>query len=302
MMHQSHHTPLKLRLLAVALAICLPAFARAQPNEVWLANEWQLCRIEVDGTGFKVLDESPGKRCGAPVWSPDGEHIAYDVNNFSDKSYRDIQIALIRADGSQRRQLGTGSIPCWSPDGTLILCRSGGKCVMNSDGTGREILPGFAVSLRWFPRGDRVVSMAGSGIAIYDLATGSEQLVSTSPYHLQIGYDISSDGSKICYSSPNAGLCVATLDDQAPDAIQAEVDRLVPDGIGYHASWSPDGKRIVFAWQRHPSDLTQLYFYDTVTRAEPMLVPGLDLSRHNGNPNWSPDGKTIVFSQAVSRK
>lgn len=282
------------RLLLTALVLGLSVSARAQPVDVWMANQWRLCRIEVDGTGFKVLDDTPGKRCGAPVWSPDGRRIAYDISDNSE----DVQLAVIRPDGSQRRLLGAGAIPCWSPDGSLILCRDGGKCVMNSDGTGREILPGFAVSLRWFPHGDRVSSMAGSGLAIFDLATGSERLISTSPYRLQIGYDISSDGSRICYGSARAGLCVATLDDQALDAKQAKVDRLVPDGIGYHASWSPDDKRIVFAWQRHPSDLTQLYLFDTASRGEPTLVPGLDLSRHNGNPNWSPDGKTIVFSMS----
>lgn len=180
-----------------------------------------------------------------------------------------------------------------------MLFGLGGKCVMNVDGTGRETLPGFSASLRWFPRGDRVASIAGAGLALYDLDTATERLVSTRPYHVQIGYDISSDGSRICYGSPQAGLCVAMLGDLAPNATQAKVEPLVPEGVGYHVSWSPDDKRIVFAWQPRPTDLAQLYIYDTESRSPPTLLPGLKSDRHNGNPSWSPDGKTIVFSSSV---
>ena len=298
-MNPCRQTELHLRrLLLTALMLGLPASASGQPVDLWVENQWRLCRINVDGTEFKVLDETPGMRCGSPVWSPDGQRIAYDVSDVSKES-EDVQLAVIRPDGSDRQLLGTGAIPCWSPDGSMILCRSGGKCVMNGDGTGRETLPGFAVSLRWFPRGNRIASMAGSGLALFDLETGAERLISTSPHHVQIGYDISPDGSRICYGSLRGGLCVATLDYRSLEAGHAKVEQLVPEGVGYHASWSPDGKRIVFAWQRQPSDLTQLYIYDTESRGEPTLVPGLDLTRHNGNVDWSPDGKTLVFSQSA---
>jgi WD40 repeat protein len=280
------------RLLLSAIALALPAPAIAQPGPEWAALQWHLWRIETDGTGLRALDETRGTRCGSPVWSPDGTKIAYDVSD----SDTNIEIFAIGADGSERRLIGKGAIPCWSTDGKLFYFQHAGKTVMNVDGTGREILPGFGFSLRCVPGKNRVITVAGGGFAVFDLTSGEERLVSVGPHIVQHGYDISADGRKICFGSKTSGLCVATFDE---DFQHAKVEQLVDEGIGYHASWSPDDKRIVFAWQKHPADTTQIYFYDTESRGEPTLVPGLDLSRSNVNPNWSPDGKTIVFSRAV---
>lgn len=273
------------------MALLCAASANAQTTSAWIASQWHLWRMEVDGTGLMPLDETPGRRCGSPVWSPDGKHIAYDIDDTNDIH----QVVVVRSDGSQRRVLGKGAIASWSTDGKLILCQSGGKCVMNLDGTGRERLPGFGHSLRWIPRNDRIAVIAGAGFAVLDLATGEEHLVSVGAYPVQHGYDISADGRRVCYGSKTAGLCLATFD---ADYRKAKIERLVAGGVGYHASWSPDAKRIVFAWQKSPSERTQLYFYDTESRGEPKLVPGLDLNRHNLNPDWSPDGNTIVFSRS----
>jgi Tol biopolymer transport system component len=78
--------------------------------------------------------------------------------------------------------------------------------------------------------------------------------------------------------------------------MQASVRWLVQGGYAYHASWSPDGRRVVFAWQPDASKLTQIYLLEVDSNKPPQLLPSLDTTHHNVNPDWSPDGKTIVFS------
>jgi Tol biopolymer transport system component len=71
----------------------------------------------------------------------------------------------------------------------------------------------------------------------------------------------------------------------------------VKKGTAYHASWAPDGQRVVFAWQPTPAALTQLYTLDVDSTDPPKLLPGIDTKHANVNPSWSPDGKSIVFSR-----
>jgi Tol biopolymer transport system component len=265
-----------------------------QPASIWNPEQWHLWRIEVDGTDLKPLDQTTNNRCGSPVWSPDGKFIVYDITDASISP----RVVVIRSDGSDRQVLGHGAMPCWSPDGKLILFDSvGGKAFMNADGNGLEILPGPAFSSRWSPRDNLIASLLNSELttlSLFDLATGVQSQISTERYPIYHGFDFSSDGTRICFGSPRAGLCEATID---PQSQTVKIRPLVSGGIGFHASWSPDDSQIAFAWQQSPpSGLIQIYIYDTNNGGPPKLLPGLDVSHHNVNPSWSPDGRTIAFS------
>jgi Tol biopolymer transport system component len=287
-------------ILSVLLGGSITVFA--QPASIWNYEQWPLWRIEIDGTNLNPLDQTPGNRCGSPIWSPDGKYIVYDITDASISP----RIVVIHSDGTKRQVLGHGAMPCWSPDGKLILFQSGGKLIqiqsggkafMDADGRGTEILPGPSFSPRWSPRDNLIASLQGpeaTAFSLFDLATGEESQVSTGKYPIYHSFDFSSDGQKICFGSSRAGLCVATLDSRAQSA---KMEVLVNSGIGFHASWSPDDSQIVFAWQQSPpSGLIQIYVYDIKSGGPPKLLPGLDVKHHNVNPAWSPDGRTIAFS------
>jgi Tol biopolymer transport system component len=283
----------KLSIAHFLFTFLISSSALGQPASIWNPQQWHLWRIEVDGTGLRPLDQTTNNRCGSPVWSSDGKFIVYDITDASISP----RVVVIRSDGTGRQVLEHGSMPCWSPDGKLILCEMGGPAFMDPDGRGVEVLPGPAFSLRWSPRDNLIASLRGPELPtlyLFNLATEVQTKTSTGKYPIYHGYDFSSDGKQICFGSPRAGLCIATVD---PQASSAKVTPLVDTGIGFHASWSPDDSQIVFAWQQSPPDgLIQIYIYDLSTGGPPKLLPGLDLSRHNVNPAWSPDGRTIAFS------
>jgi Tol biopolymer transport system component len=104
--------------------------------------------INVDGTGLRKLtsfaEESSfhGAEGGGPVWSPDGEKIAF---------YDYGAINVINADGSGRRSITNTELiegfPTWSPDGEKIAftCYRYGDeqsalYVINADGSDRTRL------------------------------------------------------------------------------------------------------------------------------------------------------------------
>lgn len=57
--------------------------------------------------------------------------------------------------------------------------------------------------------------------------------------------------------------------------------------------WSPDGHRIVLMG-REPGKLWRLYIVDAQAGN---LVPALEESRNEADPDWSPDGKSLVFGR-----
>lgn len=300
---------LVLPMAVLAALSCAPP-AEAQSIQEWLGLRWELWRIDVDGSDLRPLDQTPGRRCGSPQWSPDGKSIAYDVMGDG-KGYGDAQIAVIGTDGSESRLIGGGAVPAWSPDGKVIVCQTNTEectVVMNPDGRGRETVFELGSGLQFTPRGDRLFSVSnrtggGGGIWLLDLVSGQRQQVFPGPYAPFHGYGVSADGLRICFGSGiypfgdgKGSVGVATLD---PETMQAEIRWLVYSGIGYHASWAPDGRRIVIAWRPTATDLTQLYLLDVESGEGPTLLPGLDTTRHNVNPDWSPDGKSIVFSSSA---
>jgi Tol biopolymer transport system component len=244
----------------------------------------------VDGKDLAPLDVTPGIRCGSPVWSPEGKSIAYDVLAESGQGY---QTAVVNADGSGRRFIARGSIPTWSPDGKLIACQAAGILIVNADGSGAERLLASSHSLRWLPDGRGIAAGIGPQLLVFDLETGNQRLLFTAPQAISHVFDISSDGRRYAFGNMNRGLFVAALDEEGKFQSMKNV---VSSGTVYHVSWAPDNRRVVFAWRPAPGDLTQLYTIDVDASAPPKLLPGIDTSHQNVNPDWSPDGETIVFS------
>ncbi|MEX2306355.1 MAG: hypothetical protein WD738_02110 [Pirellulales bacterium] len=262
--------------------------------------QWQLWKINTDGSGLAQFVDTPGYHCGSPEWSPDGKYIAFDTWPV-DKTWSDSQVAIVPADGSKPpRLLGPGAMPSFSPDGTQLVChtypaRYGTHhiVVMNADGSGREAILDHWGSPRWSPRGNRIATVLEGNIALFDLATGKERTILPGFLSVRQGFCISPDGRRFCFANMNGGLGLATLDNET---MRATVRPLVNSGTCYHASFAPGGERVVVGWDRDNKNMSQLYLLNLGSHDVPTLLPGQDTAHRNVNPDWSPDGTTIVFA------
>ncbi len=272
--------------------------------------QWQLWKITPDGTGLALFGKTPGYSCGSAQWSPDGSMVAFDTRRV-DQELTASQVALIRADGTGFRLLGPGSMPSWSPDGTHLVIHTYDSpqtiVVMNADGSGRETILNHWGSPRWLRRGNRIAVIGiDRGLALFDLATGREHSILRPPHSMQPGFSFSPDGHHICFGEDSGGVWLAALDEQT---MQTSIRNILPAGTFHHASWSPDGKRIVFASQSPEKqisgswlgaeELHQLYMFDVDSGTPPKPLVGQSAEFSNTNPAWSPEGKTIVFSSLI---
>jgi Tol biopolymer transport system component len=108
--------------------------SRSGNDEIWACQS--------DASNCEQLTSMKGSHAGSPVWSPDGNWIAFDV------SYPNTwEIQVVRSSGGKARRLASGVVPQWSHDGKWIyyrcqidgpMCRasaSGGKPIELGDGT-----------------------------------------------------------------------------------------------------------------------------------------------------------------------
>jgi TolB protein len=251
--------------------------------------------VNPDGTGLENL--SPD--AGSPVWSPDGRRLL--VRSL-------MEIAVLNADGSDRRQVAGGVITAghgWSPDGSMIAYvvqhfeedwLAEDLWVAGADGQSRAMLAEDALQPTWSPDGQRIAFARFSREEELDIRVinvdGTGERALTDPGLSAYEPAWSPDGERIAFTSlGHPG--IYTVSPEGTDLQRLSPENARDEG----AVWSPDGSMLAFVSypdQQSPRSGIGVMNRDGSSRQILTTLPGL-----NAEPDWSPDGSSIVFSNRI---
>jgi Tol biopolymer transport system component len=264
----------------------------------------------------------PPPREYKPVWSPDGQRIAYvcfqdgpiiryesGSTQFSDRA---AEICVMNSDGTGRRRLTRNQVeerePTWSPAGKLVAFASvAGLYVVDPQGGEPQLLfEGDLVSdLNWSPDGLRIAFVAcrrGGGSDIYvadrdgrsfaklDNPTGATlEYPRWSPDGSQLAYTSASDPD--CSSSPilsgaERSLMIASIGDTFPT-------RKVADGLVdvRQVMWIDQG---TLAYSVRSSNGFTLYFINLISGSHTKATP--EEATTAALYAWAPDGSSLAYT------
>ncbi len=237
----------------------------------------------------------------APVWSPDGEYIAY-IHVCDGHA----TIWLIRPDGSENTRLSPtddsfDSFVTWSPDGQRLGFISEGDgfqnlWVVNRDGSNPKNLTRnmLLASLRhptWSPDGRTIAFEASKdnsdnkGVWIVSVDTHGFRQITPDDDFAYTRPSWSPDSQQLVISAYNAGTKVSQL--WVIDVPGLDMTRVTPvEFVPFEGRWSPVDDRIATSDPREGI---------WITSSTGTLLVNLTAGQKGFDPVWSPDGEFIAF-------
>jgi DNA-binding winged helix-turn-helix (wHTH) protein/Tol biopolymer transport system component len=280
------------------------------------SNDSELYAGGEDGTKSHKLLSAPGA-IEFLRWSPDGNHLSFTV--------RDLRTGVNSlwesgADGSDPHEISFGwpapiarwgegeSAGVWTPDGKHFIFRS------NREGAtslwvvptvpGGEVRKSSKAPIQFYSTPTHLsepnVSLDGKKVFLVNHEDRRELMRYDAERKQFIPYlggaafrilNFSRDGRWVAYRNDTDGaLWRSRIDGTLTLQLTSPPRRVL------YSSWSPDGKRIAFAYE----GVGGLYVVPFDGGSIEPLAP--DNENDGGQPSWSPDGKSILFTRWTATK
>ena len=254
---------------------------------------------------------------GAPVWSPNGQQIAFHSSRHDDNDphtdEENTEIYVMDADGENQRRLthypGLDTRPDWHPNGNQIAFSSTRNVddafnifVMDADGSNIKQITDmeFAARPKWSPDGERIAfeGNIGNGREIYVINADGTNRFRISKPRRRTGMFLggwSPNGKQIVYTEA-VGLSVATsfpviatLNEVGPKKVKRWNHVPVPRMPFQTVSFSADGKSILFTGKQHNVARGDIYRFHLADKKLIQLTedPASDSAAHEWNPRLS---------------
>ncbi|MBI2845764.1 MAG: PD40 domain-containing protein, partial [Chloroflexi bacterium] len=304
-----------LSILLVACAAPTPA-AGHPPQIAYVGNDGLIYVLNLESRAIRAMSGEGNFAFADPVWSPDGEYLAFVTGGDPWAEGNEIWVAA--ADGSWSKKLADGYAPEWAPDGRLLFISN---FQMSEEGAAQSISlvdveSGAAqelVSQLWqggfWPLEEARYSADGEWLAIYANGLEAEGSLFVLPAAggepFQIAQFVYEAGN---YAWSPQGHLLALRDSGQPFRGDGEPSLLVLDPEegrspfdlrdGYFwPRWSPDGERLTF-FQIQDGGGFQVWTVAANGAALARINEETFQSIWGTDPSWSP-GEGILFNRLV---
>ena len=280
--------------------------------------------MNADGSNQRRLaGGKPGDTCLRPVWSPDGQRVAYMVvpNGLSGDRHGPLEIWSVGLDGAEPVELSAGVTdtllaypwidPTWSPDGTRLAVaalhpvagtsdKHSVVTILRSDGSGVEQafpLDWIAGGVEWASNGEQILiqdmssdeSVRAHNVHVLSLSNGEIREV----YRDIFSAAWSPDGTEIVVVPAQSGqVLIVKL-----DGTSRPVGPLPAGTTPELAVWSPDGTAITVFGKTKNGDEASLYLV-TISTGQVRRITLV--AEYLEGLEYSPDGKQLLVSTGHS--
>lgn len=257
--------------------------------------------VQADGSGIRtiIVPSSVGFRyAGSPEWSADGRKILVDMLHGQEPG---SHIFVTDSDGTNLTDLGRGSMPSFSPDGSRIVFSHQGVMTMKSDGTDRQVVDAGGWGAQWSPDGKWIAYGKNGNIMLLNVETqktGQLLTGSTSNRYSRIYWNLawSHDSRAIAFKAilrTTGGDELAIAEVDAADGwkvLRSDASDTLPD-----ITFSPDNEQVIAAIAKGGNPLHKLYAIDRQKPEMAVLLDAIPPSQVVDGVAWSRDGKRIAI-------